>query len=275
MLDMVPGLPVGTRLKPAVAFALVGSIIELALFASATPTPLYGIYQAEWGFSTLVLTLVYAIYPLGVLASLLTVGRISDDLGRRPVLAASLIGLIPHRAALPGSVGWLFAARGLQGLTTGVALGAAGAALLDFQPNGDGRRAGLVNGVASAAGIGAGGIVAATLAQYAADPLVDPFVLLLVLVAVALARNPPPPRAGPAHSALVCGCRPRASRARRAGRSPSRPAASGLVVGRRRLPRPQARSPASSWTPATAWPAARRSSPCACPPPCPNWRLRL
>jgi MFS family permease len=176
------------QLGPTAAFGLVASIIGLALFASAVPSPLYGVYQEEWHFSTLVLTLVYGIYCFGVLAALLLVGRISDDVGRRPVLAVALVGLVGAAVlfSLADSVGWLFAARGLQGLTTGLALGAAGAALLDLHPRRDGQHAGLINGVISAAGLGAGALVSSVLVQYAPDPLVLPFLVLLGLFVVAL-----------------------------------------------------------------------------------------
>jgi MFS family permease len=177
------------RLPPTAAYVLVAAVIGLALFASATPTPLYETYRADWHFSTLVLTLVYAVYPLGVLTALLTAGRISDDLGRRPVIAVALLGLIGASVlfSVADSVGWLFAARAVQGVTTGLALGAAGAALLDLHPRHDGQNAGLVNGVVSAAGIGTGAIVAALLAQYAPHPLLTPFLVLLGLLAIALA----------------------------------------------------------------------------------------
>jgi MFS family permease len=177
------------QLPATAAYVLVAAVIGLALFASATPTPLYDIYRADWHFSTLVLTLVYAVYPLGVLAALLTVGRISDDLGRRPVIMLALGGLIVAMVlfAVADSVAWLFAARALQGVTTGLALGAAGAALLDLHPRRDGQNAGLVNGVVSAASLGTGAIVAAVLAQYAPDPLLTPFLVLLALLAVGLA----------------------------------------------------------------------------------------
>ncbi len=179
------------KLSKTPAFALVAAIIGLALFASATPSPLYGLYQQEWHFSTPVLTLIYAVYCFGVLAALLLVGRISDDLGRRPVLLASLIGLLGAAVlfALARSVGWLFAARALQGLTTGAALGAAGAALLDLHPRQDGQHAGLVNGVVSASGIGAGALVSSLLVEYAPDRLVTPFIVLSALVALALAAT--------------------------------------------------------------------------------------
>ena len=173
------------------AFALVAGIIGLALFASATPSPLYGLYQAKFDFSTFVLTLVYAVYCFGVLAALLLVGRISDDIGRRPVLIGALLGLMASMVlfAAAQSEAWLFAARAVQGLMTGTALGAAGAALLDLHPRGDGQHAGLVNGVASAGGIGAGALVSSLLIQYAPDPLVTPFVVLMALVTVALAAT--------------------------------------------------------------------------------------
>lgn len=171
------------------SLAVVAAVIGLALFASGTPSPIYALYQERWHFSTPVLTLIYAVYAFGVLAALLLAGRISDDVGRRPVLAVSLSGLLAAGVlfSVAHSVAWLFAARGVQGLTTGLALGAAGAALLDLHPRQDGPQVGLINGVVSASGIGAGALVASLLVQYAPDPLVTPFLVLLALVGITLA----------------------------------------------------------------------------------------
>src|SRR5919204_3435770 len=69
------------RLAPPLDFALVAGIIALALFASATPSPLYADYAARWHFSTPVLTSVYAVYAIGVLVALLLTGRLSDEVG--------------------------------------------------------------------------------------------------------------------------------------------------------------------------------------------------
>ena len=82
------------RLGAWSAFTVVAGIIGLALFASAAPSPLYADYAARWHFSTPVLTVVFAAYALGALTALLLVGRLSDDLGRRPLLAAGLAGLL-------------------------------------------------------------------------------------------------------------------------------------------------------------------------------------
>src|SRR5262249_37625826 len=140
------------RLSVPVAFALVGGIITLALFASATPTPLYDDYAALWHFSTVTLTTIYATYAVGVLTALLLIRRLSDEVGRRPVLVGALIALSASTVAYMAaeSVAWLYAARAIQGLATGAVLGAAGAALLDLEPHGDARNAALVNGVGSA-----------------------------------------------------------------------------------------------------------------------------
>src|SRR4051794_10005390 len=142
------------RLSRSRGFTVVALLIGSLLAASATPTPLYGDYAARWHFSSATLTVVYAVYAIGVLTSLIAAGRISDKIGRRPVMAVALAGLLIAMGLFmeARSEAWLLAARSLQGLATGLALGAAGAALLDLQPCGDARKAGLVNGVVSAGG---------------------------------------------------------------------------------------------------------------------------
>jgi MFS family permease len=184
-------------LSPRLAYALSGGIIGLALFASGTPSPLYGIYRELWGFSPVVLTLIYATYAFGVLGSLILAGRISDDVGRRPVLLVALGTLLGTTVLfmLADSVAWLFVARGLQGIATGLALGAASAALLDLHPRRDPAGVGLTNGVVSAAGMGLGVLVSATLVELLPAPRVLPYVTLFVLFAIALvgvARMPEP-----------------------------------------------------------------------------------
>src|SRR3954465_13267177 len=175
-------------LSPRVAYAHVAAVIGLALFASGTPSPLYGTYRELWGFSRVVLPLIYATYAFGVLASLLLAGRLSDEIGRRPVLLASLSTLMATSVlfALADSTAWLFVARGLQGLATGLALGAASAALLDLHPTRDPASVGLTNGVASTGGMGLGVLLASLLVQFAPAPRVLPYVTLAVLFAIAL-----------------------------------------------------------------------------------------
>src|SRR3712207_3585286 len=175
---LVAGPPNGAKpiarrtLRPGAAYALAAVIIGLALFASGVPTPLYGIYLELWGFSPLVLTLVYASYAFGVLTTLILAGRLSDDVGRRPVLLVAL-GVLMGSTVLfiaADSVAWLFVARALQGLATGALLSAASAALLEFQPRRDPGAAGLANAISSTAGLGLGVLVSAVLVQFAPAP---------------------------------------------------------------------------------------------------------
>jgi MFS family permease len=176
-------------LSPRAGFALAAMIVGLALFASGVPSPLYETYGELWRFSPLVLTLVYATYAFGVLTTLLLAGRLSDDVGRRPVLLVALGVLMGATVLyiLATSVVWLFVARALQGLATGAAISAAGAALLELHPRRDPVAVSLANGVASGAGLGLGVLVSAALVELLPAPRVLPYVALLVLFAIALA----------------------------------------------------------------------------------------
>ncbi len=189
-LHLVPPPAERRRTLPnRIAYALAGSVIGLGLFASITPTPLYHAYSVLWRFSPLTLTLIYATYAFGVLASLLLVGGVSDEVGRRPVLLVSLGGLIGATVLflLADSAAWLFAARAIQGVSTGAALSAASAALLDLHPRRDPAAAGLTNGVAATAGIGLGILVSSSLVRIGWEPRVLPYALVLVLAAIAFA----------------------------------------------------------------------------------------
>jgi MFS family permease len=184
-------------LSNRLAYALAAAVIGLGLFASNTPSPLYRTYSELWHFSPLTLTLVFATYAFGVLATLLLAGRVSDDVGRRPVLLVALGILMASTVLfmLAHSVAWLFAARALQGVATGAALSAASAALLDLHPRRDPAGVGLTNGVAAAGGIGLGVLVSSTLVQLGPAPRVVPYVVLFVLFAIAFAgayRMPEP-----------------------------------------------------------------------------------
>lgn len=168
-------------------FVTVAGFVALALMASSTPTPLYAVYAAQWHFSALAVTEVYAVYAIGVLLALLLTGGLSDRIGRRPVLVSALLGLVGAECVfmVAGGLDWLFVARAIQGLATGLLLGATGAALVDLHPRRDGAQAGLANGIAGASGIGIGALLSGVLVQYVRYPEVAPYVLIAVLAALA------------------------------------------------------------------------------------------
>ena len=92
-LYRLPSLvPSRRTLSPRIGYAVAALVVGLGLFASVTPSPLYRTYSVLWHFSPLTLTLIYATYAFGVLASLLLAGGVSDDVGRRPVLLVALGG---------------------------------------------------------------------------------------------------------------------------------------------------------------------------------------
>src|SRR5882724_12213837 len=113
---------------------LLASITVSYLASSSAPTPLYPIYQAEWGFSSLAVSLVFGIYAVAVLGALLVTGRLSDYVGRRPVL---IVGTAVQAGtmflfAFADGLSTLIAARVIQGLSTGAAISAVGAGMLDM-----------------------------------------------------------------------------------------------------------------------------------------------
>jgi MFS family permease len=156
--------------------------------ASSAPSPLYPVYQAQFKFSEITLTAIFAVYVFALVLSLLTVGRLSDYIGRRVVLAGALLVEAGAMALFVGSdgLGWLLWARIVQGFATGTAFGVAGAYLFDLQPSDGSRLGSLVNTAAPTFGIGLGAISTGLLVQYAPHPTRLIFVILMV-VFVALA----------------------------------------------------------------------------------------
>src|SRR3984893_3844554 len=138
------------KLPPNGAMLLLASIIVSFLAASSAPTPLYAVYQARWGFSAITTTVIFGVYALAVLSTLLTVGKISDYVGRRPVLlvAIAVQALAVTLFATAASTPALLVARVVQGLSTGAAVGAVGAGMLDIDPT----RGALANSVAPSIG---------------------------------------------------------------------------------------------------------------------------
>jgi MFS family permease len=156
------------RLSPKVSLFLLASIAASLLAGSSAPTPLYAIYQAQWGFTPITTTVVFGMYAIAVLAALLTAGKLSDYVGRRPVLlvalAVQVIAMVVFATA--SGVPELIIGRIVQGLSTGAAIGAIGAGMLDF----DRTRGTLLNAIAPMTGTATGALVAGILVQHLPSP---------------------------------------------------------------------------------------------------------
>jgi MFS family permease len=186
--EPVTGAPVesGRGLSRDAGFWLVGSILVLMLFSSSVPSPMYVIYQQRWHLSPTMLTVVFAIYAIGILVSLLVFGSLSDQIGRRPVLLAALLLVVLSMAIFAGArgVSWLLVARAVQGLGVGLATGAMSAALVELAPAAAPGRGTLVNGVGPTLGMALGALIAGLLVQYAPAPTVLSYLLLLAAFAL-------------------------------------------------------------------------------------------
>lgn len=183
------------RLSRPAAFTIVTAIFVLFAAAASAPSPLYVVYQQEWGFSGTTLTVVFAVYVLALILSLLVLGALSDHVGRRPVLAAAIT---LEAVALAGfivadGVPVLLLARIAQGIATGAALTTLGATLVDLNPPQAPGRAGVVNGIAPIGGLALGALACGALVQFAPAPTRLVYALLLGgmgLAALAVAAMP-------------------------------------------------------------------------------------
>ena len=165
------------RLPGTVAFYLLASIIVGFLAGSSAPTPLYAVYAARWDFSPITTTVVFGVYALAVLTALLTVGSLSDHVGRRPVLLAALAVQVAAMVVFTTADGvpQLLVARIVQGLSTGAAAGAIGAGMLDLNKV----RGTIANAVAPITGTASGALGSGLLVRYLPQPTHLVYLILL------------------------------------------------------------------------------------------------
>jgi hypothetical protein len=145
----------------------------------AAPTPLYHEYQEHFGLTPFTITIIFAAYVLSLLLALLTVGSLSDYIGRRPAILAALL---VNAAAMiifmmAGSAAALVAARAIQGFANGLAITTLAATILDT----DEERAPVLNSVTAFAGMSAGTLGAGALVTFAPAPEQLVFIVLLLL----------------------------------------------------------------------------------------------
>ena len=180
------------RLRHGLGFWAIAYAFLAVMAFSAVPSPLFAIYRQQEGFSALTITLVYAVFAVGVVVSLFLVGHLSDWHGRRRVLApAVLLSLISGVVlATSTELADLLVARVLNGLSVGAVTATATAWLAELhathRPTASNRRAQVVATAANLGGIGFGPLVSGFLAQYVARPLVVPYVVFVVALAVAV-----------------------------------------------------------------------------------------
>ncbi|GAA2709704.1 MFS transporter [Actinoplanes palleronii] len=182
--------PVKTR--HGAGFWMIAAAFLIAMAFSTVPTPLYPLYVARDGFSTFTVTVVFAVYAVGVVISLLLAGHVSDWVGRKKILIPAL-GLELAAAALflaGTTLPVLLAARFLTGLGVGMITATATAYLHELhaahRPGASRQRFEVVSTAANTGGLGAGSLVAGLLASFVHTPLRTPYVVFAVLLVVAM-----------------------------------------------------------------------------------------
>ena len=174
-------------------FWLIAYLFTVTVASSTLPTPLYPLYQRADGFGAFMVTVVFAVYALGVLGALFLGGHVSDWVGRKRMLALGLLFGIASSATFVASaaVPALIAGRVLSGLSVGLVTATATAHLADLhghaRPGRGPRRAEVVATAANLGGLGIGPLISGLLAEYTSSPLVIPYVVSLMLLAVGLA----------------------------------------------------------------------------------------
>jgi len=189
------------------------AVLAVLFVGAGAPTPLYVVYEHQYGFSAIVLTLVFAVYVVALLGAFVVAGRLSDHIGRRPVLLIALpVNIVAAVAFLVAdATGWLLVARTIQGVSVGLATAALSASLLDTEPAGRRGLGAVVSSSAPLAGLAVGALGSAVLVQLAPAPERLVFWVLLAALAgsvIAVALTPEP---APAHGSWRAALRPNVS----------------------------------------------------------------
>ena len=183
----------------------VGAYSFFVVMAGATvPTPLYPIYAEVYGFPPFIITVIFAVYSVGVIGALLTTGPWSDEIGRKPLLLGGLVAAALSLVIFAVAQGlWLLLlARFLQGVSVGIYAAAATVAVTEMGPDDRPHLSSVLSTVANMGGLGTGSILGALVLVLLPAPLVSPYLVQLALVAIGLAllwsvAEPNPPAEDP------------------------------------------------------------------------------
>ncbi|WP_349295054.1 MFS transporter (plasmid) [Thioclava sp. 'Guangxiensis'] len=196
--------------RPA-SFTLAALGSALVMASASAPSPFYPQLQAQIGFSPVVLTGIFAIYAITLLATLLTFGSASDHLGRRPTLSLGflLLAVFALIFSQAHSVGGLVLARALQGVAGGLLLSTLSAAIVDLEPTDRPGLAAICNSTLPLAGLALGALLAGGAIDMSSLAL-HPFFIGLALISVLFAAGVWLwPETSPRHEGLVSALRPR------------------------------------------------------------------
>ena len=168
------------------SFWVAAAVVVHTLWTSAAPAMSYPLYAAEWHLTPVITTAIFAVYPLAVVSALVLFGDMSDYIGRRKTmllgLAASFVGVLLF--AVAPTVSWIFVGRAFMGIGVGLSAAPSAAALVEFSPAGQAKRAGAITAAAQSLGLALALLVGGALIEYAPLPARLNFWVLSAVIAL-------------------------------------------------------------------------------------------
>ncbi|MCS0498578.1 MFS transporter [Protaetiibacter mangrovi] len=174
-------------LSRTAAFVGMSGALLAFFIAAGAPTPIFPLYEHDWGFTPATLTFAFGVYAIALIAALLVFGSLSDYVGRRPLLISSLAVELAAMVIflVAPSVTWLIVGRILQGLATGVASATFGAAVVELAPERRKKLGAVMTSLATTAGLGLGALFAGVVSLAIPDAAaLTVWTVLVVLMAV-------------------------------------------------------------------------------------------
>ena len=152
-------------------------------YGTNVSTPFLVLYRDRLGLSDNQTQLIFVVYVLGILATLLIAGQMSDRYGRKPLLAGSLaISAVASAIIILGRDNYalLLAGRILLGVVSGAGLGVGAAWLQEILGAGQERKASLIATLVTYGGFGAAPPISVLYEWLGPNPLVVPFLIHIV-----------------------------------------------------------------------------------------------
>lgn len=177
-----------SALPPAAAFVAMAAAFAAFFIAAGAPTPLLPVYEANWHFPASMVTVAFGVYAIALLLTLLVIGSLSDHIGRRPLLVGALVLELASMLVflVSPSISWIIAARIIQGVATAAATSSFSAAILELAPDKRKHLAGVITGLAPAAGIGVGALFSGVIAQFSSSAAATVWIILAAVMLIAL-----------------------------------------------------------------------------------------
>lgn len=175
--------PSRRKLPPGLAMTGAATAFTSLYLAAGALTPMLVAYKQRWDFPPEMLNVAFAVYAIGFLVAALTLGSLSDHIGRRPVLVGALVVQLASNLLFLFStdINWVVAGRIVQGIASGAATSAFTAALVEFAPENKKRLGTILGSVSLTGGLAMGSLMAGLAIQLTPSANTIVFIVLITL----------------------------------------------------------------------------------------------